>query len=613
MGSRHDQPDEALASAVPGSRGYSLVSADHVLAPPAGLRPAAAQGRHAAPRPRLRSHGWLMSAIGCVAGIAGLSLWIGPSAIAGPWDVFTLLNGGYRIYEGQSPGTDFSNPIGPLVYGLVAIGMHLERSPSLEAVTYSQVIFLAIASPLAWLVSSRRLPAPYAAGFTVFVAFLAVDVRPLGFGSNQMTYAMLYNRDAWLLYSSLLLLVLLPRRGRPANSRAQIFDGVLLGLLLGLIFYDKITFFLASLAAVALGLALSSLPRSVRLGIGAVGGFLVVGVLAQVLFNTSTTAYIADLIQAAEVQGAGQREGMLAQTLKWTSPVILLTVALGVLIFVMARRGFERTRPAIFLIVGGAYVLGSSILISAGNAPERNDLPALVVIPLLVVAFFEPRLPRWAGGGTSAAAGGASAAAGDGPTAGRSWPARQRLLLLTALALLLAGTTVPIAGREALALGHAISDRGYVANPPASQRFDAAPLSDFVIPASTSYVTAYRDSRALPAMIDNGLTLLRDNVQRGQTVFTLAYTDPFSMALGLPLNSCGPLWWDLGFDFDAQHYPSASCAIGNVTWVIIPRMIPGQGCCQQTVSVMLGLYSGYLSRYYHQVGQTADWTLLRRD
>ncbi len=603
MGSRHDQPDEALASAVTASHGYSIASADHVLTPPARLRPGAAQGRHAAPRPRTR--GWLMSAIGCVAGIAGLSLWIGPSAIAGPWDVFTLLNGGYRIYEGQSPSTDFSNPIGPLVYGLVAIGMHLERSPSLEAVTYSQVIFLAIASPLAWLVSSRRLPAPYAAGFTVFVAFLAVDVRPLGFGSTQMSYAMLYNRDGWLLYSSLLLLVLLPRRARPANSKAQIADGLLLGVLLGLIFYDKITFFLASLAAVALGLALSSMPRSIRLGIAALGGFLAIGVLVQVLFNTSTTAYIGNLIQAAEVQAAGQRGGMLAHTLKWTSPVILLTVVLGVLILVMARRGFERMRPVIFLIVGGAYVLGSSILISAGNAPERNDLPALVVIPLLVVAFFEPRLPRWAGGGSSAA--------GGDPTAGRPWPARERLLLLTALALLLVGTTVPIAGQEALALGNAISDRGYVAHPPASQRFDAAPLADFVIPASTSYVTAYRDSRALPAMIDNGLTLLRDNVQPGQTVFTLAYTDPFSIALGLPLNRCGPLWWDLGFDFDAQHYPSASCAIGNVTWVIIPRMIPGQGCCQQTVSVMLGLYSDYLSRYYHQVRQTPDWTLLRRN
>lgn len=603
IGSRHKGPDKAVASSVPGSDRYSFASGDGLLTP-ARVQPAVGQGRHAAPRPR-SSRSWLVSTICCVAGIGGLSLWIGPSAIVGPWDVFTLLNGGYRIYEGQAPGTDFSNPIGPLVYGLVAMGMHMERSPSLAAVTYSQVIFLAIISVLAWLVSSRRLPNPYAAGFTVFAALLAVGVRPLGFSQSQMSYAMLYNRDGWLLYSSLLLLVFVPRRLRPTDTKAQLADGLLLGLLLGLIFYDKITFFLAAIAAVALGLSLSSLPRSFRLGIGAVGGFLAVGMLVRILFNTHTTAYIGDLVQAAEVQAAGQREGMLAHTLKWTSPVILLTVLLGALVFVMARRGFERMLPVICLIVAGAYVLGSSILISAGNAPERNDLPALVVIPLLVVAFFGPRLPRWAGGDDSPA---------DGhPPTPRAWPLRERRVLLTVLTLLLVGTTVPIAGREALALGNAISDRDNVANPPASQRFDAAPLADFVIPASTSYVTAYRDSRALPEMIDNGLALLREDVRPGQTLFTLAYTDPFSMALGLPLNHCGPLWWDLGFDFDAHHYPAASCAIGDVAWVIIPRMIPGQGCCQQTVSVMLGLYSGYLSRYYHEVRQTSDWTLLRRD
>ncbi len=608
-GNRHDEPDEALAGAVPGSGGYPLASADGLLTA-AAARPAVARGRHAAPRPQpsrgwLKSRGWLMSAVCCVAGIGGLSLWIGPSAIVGPWDVFTLLNGGYRIYEGQAPGADFSNPIGPLVYGLVALGMHLERAPSLEAVTYSQVIFLVIASALGWIVSSRRLPHPYAAGFTVFMALLAVGVRPLGFSQSQMSYAMLYNRDGWLLYSSLLLLVLLPRRTRPADSRAQVADGLLLGLLLGLIFYDKITFFLAAAAAVALGLALSSLPRSRRLAIAAAGGFLAVAVAARLLFNTHTTAYIGDLLQAAAVQVAGQREGMLAHTLKWTFPVIVVTGVLGGLIFVMARRGVERMRPVTCLLIAGAYVLGSSILISAGDAPERNDLPALVVIPLLVVAFVGPRLPRWAGGD--------GAADGAGPSAGQPWPSRERLLLLTALALLLAGTTLPTAGREALGLGNAISYRGYVANPPASQRFDAAPLADFVIPASTSYVTAYRYSRALPEMVDNGLALLRANVRPGQTVFTLAYTDPFSMALGLPLSRCGPLWWDLGFDFDQHHYPAASCAIGDATWVIIPRMIPGQGCCQQTVSVMLSLYSGYLSRYYHQVRQTPDWTLLRRD
>lgn len=157
----------------------------------------------------------------CVTAIGGLSLWVGPSAGRGPWDVFTLLNGAYRIYHGQAPSTDFSNPIGPLVYGLAAIGMHF--SLSLRAVTYSQMIFVAIVSPLAWTVSSRRLPAPYAAGFTVFVAWLAISVRPLAYSYKTMSYAMLYNTDAWLLYATLLLLVLLPRRkgGQEDASRAR--------------------------------------------------------------------------------------------------------------------------------------------------------------------------------------------------------------------------------------------------------------------------------------------------------------------------------------------------------------------------------------------------------
>jgi hypothetical protein len=45
---------------------------------------------------------------------------------------------------------------------------------------------------------------------------------------------------------------------------------------------------------------------------------------------------------------------------------------------------------------------------------------------------------------------------------------------------------------------------------------------------------------------------------------------------------------------------------------MIPRMVPGQGCCQQTVAVMLQLYSRYLSEHYAKAQQTPDWILLRR-
>ena len=550
--------------------------------------------------------GWFLATVSSVAGIAGLSIWIGPAPIVAPWDVFTLLNGAYRIYAGQAPSTDFANPIGPLVYGLASVGMRLEHAPSLAAVTYGQVLFLAIAATLAWIVAWRRLPPLYAAAFTVFVALLSISVRPLGYSPWTTTYAMLYNRDGWLLYSVLLVLVLVRRTG-PSTNRAQITDGVLLGLLLGLLFYDKITFFLASLAAVGLGLVLATVPRSPRLLAAAVAAVAVVGATMRLAFGLHTSAYIGDLLEAAKVQVAAQRAGMLAHTIIWVLPVGIVAVLVVGGLLLADRRGSatdqDRRRgwpaqPMLVLSLAAAYVLGSSILISAGDATEKGDLPALVVVPLLIVAFLEPGLPRWAGG--------------SAPAGAWALPVSAPRLLLIGLAALLVGTTGPIVGEDALGLGKAISFRGYDSRPPASQRFNASRLSDFVIPADAQWQTAYRTAHAIPAMIDNGLGLLRRNIRPGDSVFTLAYTDPFSVALGLPLSHCGPLWWDLGYDFDQQHHVTAQCAIGHANWVMIPRMVPGQGCCQQTVAVMRQLYAGYLVRHYVQVAQTADWILLRR-
>lgn len=402
IGGYGDKPDETLVGTVSGVGGQTAETSGEA-ARSVDTRPPGFSGRHTINRSR-PVRGWFIATLSSVAGIAGLSLWIGPAPIDGPWDVFTLLNGGYRIYEGQAPSTDFSNPIGPLVYGLTSLGMHLQHSPSLAAVTYGQAIFLALASALAWMVAWKRLPALYAAAFTVFVALLAVSDRPLGFPTWALTYAMLYNRDGWLLYSTLLLLVLLGRR-EPPTKHSRVVDGFLMGLILGLLFYDKITFFLASMVAVGLGLTLSTLPRSPRLGAAALAGFAVVGVVMRVAFGLHTTAYIRDFLEAAKVQVASQRAGMLAHTTFWIAPVAFLSVLLLGGLFVMTRRRDEPTHRIVYLSLAAAYVLGSSVLISVGDASERGELPALVVIPLLIIALLEPRLPRWAGGSSTDRAG----------------------------------------------------------------------------------------------------------------------------------------------------------------------------------------------------------------
>lgn len=556
-------------------------------------------GQHAA-RKRHPALGWFIATLSSVTGIAGLSLWVGPSPIVAPWDVFTLLNGAYRIHEGQAPSTDFSNPIGPLVYGLAAIGMHLQHTPSLRAVTYGQVLFLVMASTLAWLIAWRRLPPVYAAAFTVFTAFLCISVRPLGYSPWTTTYAMLYNRDGWLLYAPLLLLTL-QRRKHALDNRAAICDGFMLGLLLGLLFYDKVTFFLAGLGAVAFGLALATLPRNWRLPISGLLGFCLVGAVARIAFNLHTLAYIDDFLRAARVQVAGQRAGMLADTMLWVAPIALLSaLVVGVIVVSWRRQGRPR-RPVATLALAVAYVLGSSVLLSAGDAHEKGDLPALVVMPLLMVAFLVPVLPSWAGGQAGRVEGSRAA-----------WLVVRPGLVLVAVAALLVGSTGPIVGKDVLSLTKAISFRRDAASPPRSQQFRAERLRDFVIPADAQWETAYRVAHNLPAMINDGLSLLREHLRPGDSVFTLAYTDPFAFALGLPLSRCGNLWWDLGYDFNQGHHPTAACVIGTANWVMIPRMVRGQGCCQQTVAVMRHLYGAYLSQHYSRVTQTPDWILMRR-
>lgn len=529
---------------------------------------------------------WLL-----IAGLAGLTLWSAPAPMMAPWDVFILLDGGYRITEGQIPHADFSTPVGPLVYGLVASGMGLQDVPSLAAVGYGNLLFLVIATLLAALVTRRRLPALYAAGFTAFIAVIVVSVRPLGYSPSITTYAMLYNRYGWVLYATLLVLVLL----RPAGvqtARSLAGHGLLLGGLLGLLFFTKISFFVVGVVAVGVGWALGTLPRRMPLLVAIPAAFGLVWLTVWSFLGVRITDYLADIGDAAQVQGATHRLSMLAHSIYGAAPVGALTIGVLAGVVVLARRRGEPLRPVWRLVVAVAFAGVSTVLIAAGNAPENSDLPALVVAPLLLIAHFRPWLPTWAGGELEH---------GSLPKS-----------LVAALAVLLAAATGPIVAKDALALGESAFARGYVADPPAGQRFDSPRLRDFVVPADSQWQTAYRTAHQVPAMINQGLGLVRKHADRRDTVFTLALTDPFSYALELVPSSGTPLWWDLGFSFDRTSYPTAERILGDADWVMIPRLVAGQGCCQETVEFMRDVYGGYLDQRFRQVDNATDWVLLGR-
>jgi hypothetical protein len=497
--------------------------------------------------------------------------------MAAPWDNFILLDGGYRMTLGQVPGVDFTNPIGPLVYGLVSLGMRMQPVPSLAALTYGNLIFLAIAAFLAWVVTRRRIRPMYALGFTIFVGLLVVAVRPLGYAADTTSYAMLYNRFGWVLYTILLILVLM----KPRSARGPLTDGVILGVLLGLSFYCKVTFFLVGVGAVVVGLILGTLPRRPILGFATVGGFLAVGVTFWLVFGIRVTGYVGDFATSVGAQGGHQRLSMLAHSVIHTLPVTVITGLVLYGLFTRARRRGEPTRPLLRLSVAAAYVLGSSVVVSAGNAGEKTDLPALVVIALLPIATVAPTVS-------------------SPPASRRSNP------LSLGFAALLIVTAAPVAARDAVSVANSVT------KPPPAEQLASEHLKDFVIPVDGTWQTAYRTANKVPDMINDGLALLRRHIRHTDTVAAVALTNPFSFALSLPPARGVPLWWDVDISFDHNSYPNAEQAFGNARWMMVPRMVPGQGCCQATVRAMLDLYGPYLSTHYTEAERTGSWILLRR-
>lgn len=539
-----------------------------------------------------RAYGWSIATVVVVVCIAvGTILWA-PAPIAAPWDPFNMLDGAYRILRGQADGVDFHDPIGPLLEAVISIGMRMQDIPSVAAIGYGSVVLLAVLAPTAWWVSRRRLPAPYAALFTVFTALLVVAVRPLHYAPNITSYAMLYNRWGWALYGIVLLLVCV-RPVEPLASRRAMAESVVLGVLLGLMFYDKLNFFGVAAVMTVFGIVIGTVPRRPTALLAAVAGFVIVLVGMWIGFDVSLHGYLSDVADAAQTIPPGTRLRQMWTSVREVFPIAALTLATLAVLAAISR---GQVTTVVRLIVIVAAVGGSSVLISTLNAQEYNEIPALALVPLLIVAFLGPRLPRWAGG--------------PGEAQDHRWSV---VAVLAASALLLIATMGVITARDEVALAKSVERHNDVVHPPSSQRFTSDRLRDYYIPADSQWVTAYRTANAIPAMFNDGMALLRRHIAQGDSVFTVAATDPFSFAMSLPPARGELLWWDLDFDFNRAHYPAADQIFTNVQWVMIPRMLPGQGCCQETVDAMLDIYHPYLSTQFHEADRTDNWILLARN
>jgi hypothetical protein len=340
---------------------------------------------------------WIPVSAAAVVLLGAYVLAVGPSHIMAPWDVFILMDGGWRVFSGQVAHTDFHNPIGVLTYALIALGMDL-NGPSLQAQALGSLVLMAILAPWAIAIGYRRLSPAVAFLLTIFVALLVVANRPLGYDPAVTSYAMVYNRYGWALLALLMAQLFVQVDDKDRLSR--LFDPCSVGALLGLIFFCKINFFVVGCGALALALILR---RDLRhwLALTALA-FLAVCLGARYGLGVHVGDYLRDISDAAQSQSLAMRLGFAMSTLKHAVlPLALLAAAWSVLVGLPTlRQGRQWSRAIADTVILG-FLVASALFVTIGNTGEKGDIPLLFVAGLILIE----RQRREAGTTQSAVAG----------------------------------------------------------------------------------------------------------------------------------------------------------------------------------------------------------------
>ncbi len=174
------------------------------------------------------------------------------------WDLMLNLAGAWHLHTGHVAHVDYHDPIGSLSFRLTQLGFLIVGSNP-RAFLVGQTILLVPVFVAAVIAAARRLALVPAAVFVVYVALLVLMPTNVGDPMNAYTFAMWYNRWGWSVLTTLLLVLVLPPR---AGRAAPLLDAVTCGLLLIILFYVKITFVVAGLAAVAFALVASNHVRA---------------------------------------------------------------------------------------------------------------------------------------------------------------------------------------------------------------------------------------------------------------------------------------------------------------------------------------------------------------
>lgn len=285
-------------------------------------------------------------------------------------DSYHLLDILIRMTDGgQLPHLDFVTPLGILAFWPIAALINL-GFPAGTAAILAQIAVAAALFPLVIYVCATRLTRGTAHLFGFFTLGLVLALTHGGPDAG-VTFSMHYNRWAWGIAFVLLALAFIPSR----NKRPGL-DGVLIGVLGGVLLLLKVTYFVALVPVAALEIARRSGLRSLAAAVA--GGLVVLAIAALLLPLSFWPAYLDDLRLVATSDVRPNSGVPLNEVI--ASPAYIGATLIGIAAVALIRKtGRESTATSIILLIPGfIYIVYQNF----GNDPQWLIFVAVLLLAL---------------------------------------------------------------------------------------------------------------------------------------------------------------------------------------------------------------------------------------
>jgi hypothetical protein len=468
-------------------------------------------------------------------------------------DSFMVLDGAWRMLNGQRPHVDFNSMIGPAAYLPTVVGLLL-ASNTAAGFGYGQAMVALVLGIWAYLLGTKFYEIPRVI-YALCVAAIAVSPALLGLSPFALSPAATYNRYTYALLGVLLLECL------STEVSAEFIAGFSSGALIAILAFTKMTGFIVGAA-----LLVALIPQRTQtlqrwLGIAAGAGS--VGLCFLWYLRLDLFAVIRDLALTAAAKHVKFFDIYLLNTVALDAGVALL-LTFGAATF-LADSG--KPRAAMRELLAGFSVTFASLLLIFGNYQPSE-------LPLLGLYFL---------------------------TMGQRLLASRRNFTMDngMLSLMIGGGAV-FAGISILSAIISLGAAGwtvihYVRDAP---HFQAQALRQFV---------PVKDDANYTYFVNDGFGLLKLYRKPGERVMSLDFSNPFSYGLAIPPAPGGSTNLAFNGSFNTKHYVRPEKLFGDADLVMLPKTFT-----DDTQDAVPRIYGPFLEAHFHLVGESAHWKLYRR-